>query len=143
MPCSVTSRSIVSMAAAGCDDTDARLETLGRCDDFDPLRRPYFGDLRAVFPSERLAAPPALEDVPYGKGSRVALSTASPRDLVSLGQSLLAVPKAAQQLTDCQAPLVRSLAAQLDQRAPDGRRQVSRGDPRPPQHQQRLQTSRA
>jgi transcription termination factor Rho len=48
--------------------------TVNGADPEPPEERPHFGDLRAVFPSERLAAPPALEDVPYGKGSRVALS---------------------------------------------------------------------
>ena len=46
--------------------------------------------------------------------SRIALSTASPRDLVALGRSLAAVPRLALMLTECQAPLVRSLAGELD-----------------------------
>jgi len=46
--------------------------------------------------------------------SRIALSTASPRDLVALGRSLAAVPRLALMLTDCQAPLVRSLVGELD-----------------------------
>jgi hypothetical protein len=35
----------LSLAVACGDDPDPRLETLGRCDDFDPVRRPWFGDL--------------------------------------------------------------------------------------------------
>ena len=46
--------------------------------------------------------------------SRVALSTAGPRDLVGLGHSLAAVPRVRMVLTDCQAPLVRSLVGELD-----------------------------
>ena len=46
--------------------------------------------------------------------SRIALSTAGPRDLVGLGHSLAAVPRLAMVLTDCQAPLVRSLVGELD-----------------------------
>jgi len=46
--------------------------------------------------------------------SRIALSTASPRDLVALGRSLAAVPRLALMLTECQAPLVRSLVGELD-----------------------------
>jgi hypothetical protein len=30
---------------AACGEPDTRLETIGRCDDVDPLRSPYFGDL--------------------------------------------------------------------------------------------------
>jgi DNA mismatch repair protein MutS len=46
--------------------------------------------------------------------SRIALSTASPRDLVALGRSLAAVPRLALMLSECQAPLVRSLVGELD-----------------------------
>ena len=46
--------------------------------------------------------------------SRVALSTAGPRDLVSLRQSLTAIPRVRAQLADCQAPLIRSLVGELD-----------------------------
>ncbi|MDP3225846.1 MAG: hypothetical protein Q8M96_22155, partial [Rubrivivax sp.] len=40
--------------------------------------------------------------------------TASPRDLVALGRSLAAVPRLALMLTECRAPLVRSLVGELD-----------------------------
>ena len=46
--------------------------------------------------------------------SRVALSTASPRDLVALRQSLAVIPRAKLLVSECQAPLVRSLVAELD-----------------------------
>ena len=46
--------------------------------------------------------------------SRIALSTAGPRDLVALGQSLGAVPRVRMVLSECQAPLVRSLSGELD-----------------------------
>ena len=46
--------------------------------------------------------------------SRVALSTAGPRDVVGLRLSLAAVPRLALVLAECQAPLVRSLLAELD-----------------------------
>ena len=63
------------------------------------------GKLRETFKSvqdlERLTA-------------RIALSTAGPRDLVGLRQSLAAVPRLRTLLTDCQAPLIRSLAGELD-----------------------------
>ena len=46
--------------------------------------------------------------------ARIALSTAGPRDLLALGRSLGAVPRLAMVLSDCQAPLVRSLVGELD-----------------------------
>ena len=45
---------------------------------------------------------------------RAALGNAGPRDLVSLRQSLAAVPRVKLLLDDLQAPLVRSLIAELD-----------------------------
>ncbi len=45
---------------------------------------------------------------------RVALGTAGPRDLVSLRQSLETVPRIRLLLDQCQAPLMRSLLAELD-----------------------------
>ena len=49
--------------------------------------------------------------------ARVALGTAGPRDLVGLKQSLTVVPRVRTVLAELQAPLVRSLAAQLDELA--------------------------
>jgi DNA mismatch repair protein MutS len=46
--------------------------------------------------------------------SRVALSTASPRDLVALRTSLAAVPRVRLLLGECRAPLVGGLLARLD-----------------------------
>jgi DNA mismatch repair protein MutS len=46
--------------------------------------------------------------------ARAALGTAGPRDLVALKQSLAAVPRVKQVLADVQAPLLRSLLAELD-----------------------------
>ena len=48
---------------------------------------------------------------------RVALGTAGPRDLVSLRLSLEAVPRIKLLLDHCQAPLMRSLLAELDELA--------------------------
>jgi transcription termination factor Rho len=36
--------------------------------------RAWFGELTAVFPTQKLPAPKALKDVPYGRGSRVAIA---------------------------------------------------------------------
>ena len=46
--------------------------------------------------------------------ARVALGTAGPRDLVGLKQSLTVIPRVRTVLAELRAPLVRSLAAQLD-----------------------------
>jgi DNA mismatch repair protein MutS len=46
--------------------------------------------------------------------SRIALSTAGPRDLAGLRQSLTMVPRVAHLLEVCDAPLVRSLRGELD-----------------------------
>ena len=57
--------------------------------------------LKTVHDMERLVA-------------RCALGTAGPRDLVALRQSLAAVPRLRMLLQDFQAPLIRSLVAELD-----------------------------
>ncbi len=57
--------------------------------------------LKSVHDVERLVA-------------RAALGTAGPRDLVSLRQSLSAIPRVRMLLEPFQAPLIRSLAAELD-----------------------------
>ena len=46
--------------------------------------------------------------------ARVSLSTAGPRDLASLGQSLALLPRLVALTGDLQAPLIRSLAAEVD-----------------------------
>ncbi len=50
-----------------------RVESVNGADAEPPEQRPWFGELTPVFPTQRLAAPPALDAVPYGQGSRVAL----------------------------------------------------------------------
>jgi transcription termination factor Rho len=51
-----------------------RVETVNGAPAEPPEQRPWFGDLLAVVPSERLTMPSSLEGVPFGKGSRVAVS---------------------------------------------------------------------
>jgi DNA mismatch repair protein MutS len=46
--------------------------------------------------------------------ARVSLGTAGPRDLVALGQSLSVLPRLRSGVADVQAPLVKSLAAEID-----------------------------
>src|SRR4029450_8988668 len=51
-----------------------RVETVHGAAAAPPEQRPWFGELTAVAPSERLSATTAVESVPFGKGSRVAVS---------------------------------------------------------------------
>ncbi len=80
------------------DRLDAVEELAFRTTDRGKLRE----TLKAVHDVERLVA-------------RAALGTATPRDLVALHQSLTAVPRVKGVLAECQAPLVRSLTAELDE----------------------------
>ena len=50
-----------------------RVETVNGGDAEPPEERPWFGDLTPVLPTERLAAPGAFDQAPFGKGSRVAI----------------------------------------------------------------------
>jgi DNA mismatch repair protein MutS len=69
---------------------------------FRTTNRGKFRDtIKAVQDLERLVA-------------RAALGTAGPRDLVGLAQSLAVIPRVRSVLAECQAPLIRSLAAELD-----------------------------
>src|SRR5688572_24631045 len=80
---------------------------------FRSTARAKFRDtLKSVHDLERLVA-------------RAALGTAGPRDLVSLRQSLSAVPRLTQLLEEVQAPLLRSLVAELDD-LPDLRGEIER-----------------
>ncbi|NLT04700.1 MAG: transcription termination factor Rho [Solirubrobacterales bacterium] len=51
-----------------------RVETVNGADAEPPAERPSFDELTAVHPGDRLAAPKALADAPFGKGSRVAIA---------------------------------------------------------------------
>ncbi len=51
-----------------------RVETVNGTPAEPPEQRPWFGDLIAVVPAERLSMPSTLDSVPFGKGSRVAVS---------------------------------------------------------------------
>ncbi len=51
-----------------------RVETVNGGPAEPPAERAEFGDLTPVHPHERLATPPSLAGVPFGKGSRVAIA---------------------------------------------------------------------
>ena len=50
-----------------------RVTTVNGADAEPPEERPWFGDLTAVFPSARIEGPAALRELPFGRGSRVAV----------------------------------------------------------------------
>jgi transcription termination factor Rho len=50
-----------------------RVETVNGAPAEPPEERPNFADLTPVFPSQRLEGPASLSDVPFGRGSRVAV----------------------------------------------------------------------
>ncbi len=103
-------RPLVSIEAIR-DRLDAVEELAFRTTDRGKLRE----TLKTVQDLERLTA-------------RVALSTAGPRDLIGLRQSLAAVPRVRVLLQDCQAPLVKSLvgrARRTGRRAQPGSRTPS------------------
>ena len=80
-----------------CDRLDAVEELAFRTTD----RAKFREALKTVHDLERLLA-------------RVALGTAGPRDFVSLRQSIATMPRIRMALAELQAPLVRSLTAELD-----------------------------
>ena len=51
-----------------------RVETVNGAPAEPVEERPWFGDLTPVYPSQRLEGPKALKDVPFGRGSRVAIA---------------------------------------------------------------------
>jgi transcription termination factor Rho len=51
-----------------------RVETVNGASAEPAEERPWFGDLTPVFPSQKLNAPKTLKDVPFGRGSRVAIA---------------------------------------------------------------------
>jgi transcription termination factor Rho len=51
-----------------------RVETVNGAAAEPAEERPWFGDLTPVFPSQRLNAPKTLKDLPFGRGSRVAIA---------------------------------------------------------------------
>ena len=51
-----------------------RVETVNGAPAEPAEERPWFGDLTPVFPTQKLPAPKALKDTPFGRGSRVAIA---------------------------------------------------------------------
>jgi transcription termination factor Rho len=51
-----------------------RVETVNGGEAEPPEERPWFGELTPVYATQRLSAPAALEAVPFGRGSRLAVS---------------------------------------------------------------------
>ena len=51
-----------------------RVETVNGAPAEPAEERPWFGELTPVFPTQKLPAPKALKDAPFGRGSRVAIA---------------------------------------------------------------------
>ena len=51
-----------------------RVETVNGAPAEPAEERPWFGELTPVFPTQKLPAPKALKDTPFGRGSRVAIA---------------------------------------------------------------------
>jgi transcription termination factor Rho len=72
-----------------------RVEKVNGGDAEPPEQRPNFAELTAVNPTEKLPAPAAFADYPYGKGSRVAIAGAPGSGLTRLlGEALEAITSA-------------------------------------------------
>ena len=68
-----------------------RVESVNGREPEPPEERPRFEDLTPVFPTERLAASPPLDAVPFGKGSRVAVAGPPGAGATTLLRELVAV----------------------------------------------------
>ena len=68
-----------------------RVDTVNGAPAEPPAERPWFDALTPTFPSERLAAPEGLEAVPFGRGSRVAVSGPSGAGATTLLRRMAAV----------------------------------------------------
>jgi len=68
-----------------------RVDTVNGAPAEPPVERPWFDALTPAFPSERLAAPEGLEAVPFGRGSRVAVSGPSGSGATTLLRHVVAL----------------------------------------------------
>jgi transcription termination factor Rho len=80
-----------------------------------PEQRPHFGELTPVFPNERLKAPPALADVPFGRGSRVAVGGPPGAGTTSLLREIVATLVAEHPEIELQVVLVGVKPEELTQ----------------------------
>jgi transcription termination factor Rho len=104
-----------------------RVETVNGADAEPPEERPLFAELTAVFPSEPLKGPEALEGLPFGKGSRLAVSGPPGAGASTLLREMVAKLAENHPDIDLQVVLVAVKPEEVTQWRTDGRAPVSGG----------------
>jgi transcription termination factor Rho len=104
-----------------------RVETVNGADAEPPEERPRFSDLTAVFPSEPFKGPEALEGLPFGKGSRLAVSGPPGAGASTLLREIVAKLAENHPDVDLQVVLVAVKPEEVTQWRTDGRGAVSGG----------------
>jgi transcription termination factor Rho len=92
-----------------------------------PEERPSFSELTAVFPSEPLKAPAPLEGLPFGKGSRVAVSGPPGAGATTLLREMVASLAENHAEVDLQVVLVAARPEEVAQWRAEGRAPVTGG----------------
>jgi transcription termination factor Rho len=104
-----------------------RVEKVNGADAEPPEERPLFSDLTAVFPSERFKGPEALEGLPFGKGSRLAVSGPPGAGASTLLREIAAKLAENHPDVDLQVVLVAVKPEEVPQWRAEGRAAVSGG----------------
>ncbi|HEX2232560.1 MAG TPA: hypothetical protein VHG69_04265, partial [Thermoleophilaceae bacterium] len=104
-----------------------RVETVNGAAAEPPEQRPSFSELTAVYPSEPLKGPQALEGLPFGKGSRLAVSGPPGAGASTLLREVMATLAANHPDLDLQVVLVAAKPEEVSQWRADGRAPVSGG----------------
>ncbi|HEX2234306.1 MAG TPA: Rho termination factor N-terminal domain-containing protein, partial [Thermoleophilaceae bacterium] len=98
-----------------------RVETVNGAAAEPPDQRPSFSELTAVYPSEPLKGPEALEGLPFGKGSRLAVSGPPGAGASTLLRDVMATLAANHPDLDLQVVLVAAKPEEVSQWRADGR----------------------
>jgi transcription termination factor Rho len=104
-----------------------RVEKVNGADAEPPEERPLFSDLTAVFPSEPFNGPEALEGLPFGKGSRLAVSGPPGAGASTLLREIVDKLAENHPEVDLQVVLVAAKPEELSQWRADARAAVSGG----------------
>jgi transcription termination factor Rho len=111
------------------------VESVNGADAEPPAERAWFGDLTPVFPTERLAAPAALEGIPYGLGSRVAVAGAPGSGATSLLREIVSTLAESRPDLSVQVALVGVRPEEVAEWSAAGRDVVGGSYDRPPEPQ--------